>query len=144
VRSVYWHQPASPATDLDPDRDGCGVIWSCAAVPFEGRAVLAAMQAVESVLAAHGFDPLIAVMAHQPRALHLAPLILWDRAQPGRDDAALACHAALRDAFDRLGCYPYRLGTPPLDALPPGLDDHDAVMARLRAALDPAHVLGDR
>lgn len=144
VRSVYWPMAGSPAADLDPDRDGCGVIWSCAAVAFEGAAVLAAMRAVEGVMAAHGFDALIAVMAHQPRALHLAPLILWDRAAPGRDDAALACQASLRDAFARLGCLPYRLGTPPLDALPPSLDDHDAVMARLRDALDPDHVLGDR
>lgn len=144
VRSVYWHQPASPAAGLDPDRDGCGVLWSCAAVPFEGAAVLAAMRAIEAVMAAHGFDALIAVMAQQPRALHLAPLILWDRRLPGRDAAGLACHAALREAFTRLGCLPYRLGTPPLDALPPGNDDHDAVMARLRDALDPTHTLGDR
>lgn len=144
VRSVYWHRPVAPAADLDPDRDGCGVLWFCAAVPFEGAAVLAAMGALEAVMAAHGFDALIAAVAQQPRALHLAPLILWDRAAPGRDAAALACHAALRDAFERLGCLPYRLGTPPLDRLPPGDDDHDAVMARLREALDPTHALGDR
>lgn len=144
VRSVYWPLPASPRADLDPDRDGCGVLWSCAAVPFEGAAVRAAMDAIHAVMAAHGFDPLIAAVAQQPRALHLAPLILWDRARPGGDAAAMACHAALSAAFTALGCLPYRLGTPPLDALPPSADDHDAVMARLRDALDPAHALGDR
>lgn len=144
VRSVYWHKASSPPSGLDPDRDGCGVLWSCAAFPMEGAAVLAAMDAIHAVMSAHGFDPLIAAMGLQPRALHLAPLILWDRDAPGQDAAALACHAALRAAFERLGGLPYRLGTPPLDALPPSTDDHDAVMSRLRDALDPKHALGDR
>lgn len=144
VRSVYWHKPSSPRTGLDPDRDGCGVLWSCAAAPMEGASVLAAMSAIHAVMAEHGFDPLIAAMGLQPRALHLAPLILWDRELPGRDEAALACHKALRSAFEALGFLPYRVGTPPLDALPPSLDDHDAVMSRLRDALDPKHCFGDR
>lgn len=142
VRSVYWHRPASPGTDLDPDRDRCGVLWSCAAVPFEGRAVLAALEATARETASRGFDPLLAAVAQHPRALHLAPLILWDRDAPGRDAEALACHGALTAALQQMGALPYRVGIPPLDALPPSGDDHDAVMARLRAALDPSRTLG--
>ncbi len=142
VRSVYWHRPSSPASDLDPDRDGCGVLWSCAAVPFEGHAVLAALEAASTVLESRGFDPLLAAVAQQPRALHLAPLILWDRDVAGRDAEALACHDALTETLQRLGDLPYRVGIPPLDALPPSDDDHDAVMARLRTALDPQRTLG--
>lgn len=142
VRSVYWHRGASPARDLDPDRDHCGVLWSCATVPMEGHAVRAAMDLTVSALEARGFDPLIAAVAQQPRALHLAPLILWDRDAPGRDAEAMACHAALGEGYARLGLLPYRTGIPPLDALPPSDDDHDAVMARLRTALDPTRTLG--
>ncbi len=142
VRSVYWNKSSSPPAGLDPDRDGCGVLWSCAAVPFEGAAVLTAMNAIATVMSAHGFDTLIAAIGHQPRALHLASLIQWDRAAPGRDAAALLCLAAMREVFERLGYLPYRLGTPPLDVLPPSNDDRSAVLARLRTALDPGHTLG--
>ncbi len=142
VRSVYWCAGASPPSDLDPDRDGCGVLWLCPTVPLIGAAVRDAMLRLEAVMESYGFDPMLAGVAHGARAMHLAPLLLWDRAAPGRDAAAMACHAALVTAMEELGCLPYRVGIPPLDRVPTGDDDRDAVLARLRAALDPGRALG--
>ena len=141
ARSLYWHKPSSPASDLDPERDRCGVLWLCPAVALQGAAVLAAMQRLERVLREHGFDPMLAGVSHGARAMHLAPLLLWDRDAPGRDAAAMACHAAMASAMEALGCPPYRLGIPPLDRAPQGDDDRDAVLERIRGALDPQRVL---
>src|SRR5690606_21412797 len=34
VRSTYWRKRMRVPADLDPDRDRCGVIWLCVALPF--------------------------------------------------------------------------------------------------------------
>jgi 4-cresol dehydrogenase (hydroxylating) len=139
VRSTYWRKGPAPAADLDPERDGCGVIWAVPAVPMEGAAVLRAVTEAGRVLRDWGFDPLLAMTVPTPRVGQLVPLIVYDRDDPAQDERARGCHADLTRAMNALGCLPARAGV--LDAVPPSVDDTDAALARLRDALDPAGVL---
>ncbi|MFO0624278.1 MAG: FAD-binding oxidoreductase [Polyangiales bacterium] len=139
VRSTYWRKGPAPDADLDPERDGCGVIWAVPAVPMEGAAVLRAVTEAERVLRAWGFDPLLAMTAPTPRVAQLVPLIVYDRDDPAQDQRARACHADLTRAMRDQGLLPARAGV--LDAIPPSADDSDAILTRLRDALDPASIL---
>src|SRR5690606_22864476 len=41
LHTVYWREDAAPPLDeMDPDRDGCGLIWLCVALPLDGKAIL--------------------------------------------------------------------------------------------------------
>jgi 4-cresol dehydrogenase (hydroxylating) len=139
VRSTYWRKGPAPAADLDPARDGCGVIWAVPAVPMEGAAVLRAVTEAGRVLREWGFDPLLAMTVPTPRVGQLVPLIVYDRDDPAQDERARGCHADLTRAMNALGFLPARAGV--LDAVPPSVDDTDAALARLRDALDPAGIL---
>ncbi|MEZ4395227.1 MAG: FAD-binding oxidoreductase [Polyangiales bacterium] len=139
LRSAYWRRGAAPLEDLDPERDGCGLIWTVTAVPFSGDAVLRAATRAEAALRAHGFDPLIALTVPTPRVAQLVPLIVFDRDDAAQGARAEACRRELAEAFREMGLYPCRAGV--LDAIPPSVDDTDGVLARLRAALDPAGAL---
>ncbi|MBI5513014.1 MAG: FAD-binding oxidoreductase [Deltaproteobacteria bacterium] len=142
LRSVYWRARAPcPPRDLDPERDGCGVYWACAALPFTGEHALRAFTLAEEVTLARGFEPMLAAVSPTERALHLVALVLFERREPGAEARAKRCHDALLEALSARGYLPFRLGSASRDALPPSRDDADAVLASLRAALDPRGVL---
>ncbi len=141
LRSAYWHKPATPTAALDPDRDRCGVVWACAAVPFRGRDVLRALVIARDELAAHGFDPMLAVATQSERAASVLPTLLYDRDVEGDDARAMRCHDALLARYAAEGWLPYRLGVHSMGALPAATDDSRAVLGRIKAALGPTGVL---
>jgi 4-cresol dehydrogenase (hydroxylating) flavoprotein subunit len=142
LRSVYWRKRAgAPEQALDPDRDRCGVVWSCPTLPLTGSAVERAVLSAERILLAHAIDPLLAMVVQSERTAYLIPLIVYDRDEPGADARALSAHDAVLAALAGEGFLPYRLGIQSMDALPAPRDDFAAVHRRLKRALDPADVL---
>lgn len=141
LRSAYWAKPSAPERDLDPDRDRCGVVWACAALPLRGRDVARLAMVVESVMPAHGFDPMLAIVAPTERCAYAVPSILYDRDEGGADARAKRCHDALLDAFAREQWLPHRLGVGAMERMAGWTDDSAAVLRRVRAALDPAAVV---
>jgi 4-cresol dehydrogenase (hydroxylating) len=141
LRSVYWRKKRPVPEHLDPDRDGCGVLWVCPALPLRGTDVIAAARFAEQELFAHGFEPLLAMIAQTDRTMYLVPLLIYDRDVQGADEAALACHDALLSGFCTRGYLPHRLGIRGASALPPAKDDTAALLARLEAVFDPNGVL---
>jgi 4-cresol dehydrogenase (hydroxylating) flavoprotein subunit len=141
LASTYFRKRTPPPAELDPDRDGCGVLWCCPTLPFRGRDLAAAADLAEQLLLEHGFEPLLAAVAQTERTLYFVPLIVYDRDVPGEDARALAAHDALLSACEVRGWLPYRLGIQSMSMLPPALDDTERVLARLKATLDPARVI---
>lgn len=141
LRSVYWRKGPPPSDDLDPDRDRCGVLWTVPAVPFQGQHIARATRLAEAILRAHEMDPLLAMTVPTERVAQLVPLVVYDRDDPAQEARALACHDELLRAMTAAGYLPCRAGVRATGMIPPSVDDTDAVMQRLRAALDPAGVL---
>ncbi len=147
LHSAYWRMPAaevasSPdAAPLDLGRDGCGVIWACASVPFIGRDVARATRTAEVALTEYGFEPLLAWVAQSERCVYLIPLIVYDRAEAGGDERAFACHEALYQAFSKAGYLPYRLGAQSMHHLPEPTPARRELTQRLKRALDPEGVI---
>jgi 4-cresol dehydrogenase (hydroxylating) len=141
LRSLYWRKRTPIPADIDPDRDRCGALWTAVPLPFEGRATLEIATLLEGLLLEHGFEPMIAMVAHTDRMATMVPLILYDRDVPGEDAKAAACRDAVIAALARAG-YPLgRLGVGSMDALPAPTDAHGSLMARLKRALDPNDIL---
>lgn len=143
LESVYWRKRTErPAgTSPDPERDRCGVLWCCPAVPLRGADVTAATAEVERITLDHGFEPLIACVVQTERVAYLVPLLVYDRDVPGEDERAAACHDALFARMTELGYLPYRLGVQSMRAMPRSRDDTDAVLARIERAFDPHGVI---
>jgi 4-cresol dehydrogenase (hydroxylating) len=142
LQSVYVRKPApAPERDLDPDRDRCGVVWSCPTIPLRGNDVARATALAEHVMLEHGFDPLLAMVVQSERTAYLIPLLVYDRDEPGADACALSAHDATLAVLAGEGFLPYRLGIQSMDALPSPRDDWSSVIRRIKRALDPADVL---
>jgi 4-cresol dehydrogenase (hydroxylating) len=84
---------------------------------------------------------MLVMLGQSERLLTVVPLLLYDRDVPGADAAAMACHDDLVARVHEKGLSLSRLGIHSMDALPPPGDDHGALLARLKRALDPNDIL---
>jgi 4-cresol dehydrogenase (hydroxylating) len=141
LRSLYWRKRMPIPEPIDADRDRCGAIWTSLALPFRGRDVVDLVPALEEVMLAHDLEPMLAMVGQTERALYLIPLVIYDRDVPGADEVAMRCHDAIVAKACAAGYPPYRLGVQSMSALPAPRDDHGALLARLKKALDPNDVL---
>lgn len=139
LSSVYWRKRTPPPAGMDPDRDRCGLLWYAPVAPLTGAHGERLAQLATDVLLRHGFEPMLSLTLVTERALTCVISICYDRDVEGEDTRARACFEELRAALTAEGYHPYRLGI-----LPPenrGDSSYDAVIGRLKAALDPRGVL---
>jgi 4-cresol dehydrogenase (hydroxylating) len=141
LKSVYFKQSRGAPSELHPERDGCGVIWSCPTLPLRGRDCVQAIETAERLFDEHRFEPLFAFVTHGDRAAYFVPMLVYDRAIDGDDARAMACHDTVLSALAGAGYLPHRLGVHSMGALPHARDDYGALILRLKRALDPHDVL---
>ena len=140
MASAYWRKRTAPPTDPDPDRDGCGLLWSSPVLPNTGAHALSLTRAVTDILLAHGFEPQMSISMATERTLICVTTISYDREVPGEDDRAAACYADLNERLLAMGYPPYRWSI-----LSSHLSAGDGAMIRtldaIRRGLDPNNIL---
>lgn len=142
VFSAYWRKKTpAPESDLDPDRDRCGVIFCVPTVPHEGRHVRRALEIAKGSLAKHGFEPVFIIGCFTGRVVYLDAAIHFDREVPGEDERALACRDEMLGRLIGEGYVPYRLGIGSAKLLPEPDGDYAELMGLLKRALDPNDIL---
>lgn len=139
---TYWRKPSPwPSENLNPDRDGCGILWCAPAVPFEGQHVRKAVSIIEETANAYSFEPSIGLNCITERNINVTAAIVYDRQVAGEDERALACYEKMRCMLIEVGYIPYRLSTLSMNALPSGQDDCDQFLNKLKQVLDPNNIL---
>ncbi len=142
IASTYWRKRGDlPKRPLDPVADRCGLMWLAPVGPARGECALEMWSIVERVMLAHGFEPAVSITLITGRAIDCVVSISFDRAEPGEDARALACHAELLAVLNTAGYYPYRLGVQSMTGLPASSPGFKAVVSGIKAALDPAGTL---
>ncbi|MEO1088119.1 MAG: hypothetical protein AAFY88_28125, partial [Acidobacteriota bacterium] len=142
IRMCYWRKPAgAPATELDPDRDRCGVRWYCPSIPATGRDAAALHGIAERRSREFGFEPNLGFLSIHERTLDVTGAIIYDRDVPGEDERAAACHDKILEDCRLYGFSPYRLGIGSMDQLAHLHDSNRRFLSRLEATLDPAGIL---
>ena len=138
---IYWRKQSPVPSKMDPDTDGCGVIWLAPSVPFEGQQVRAALNIVEETAKAHQFEPSFGLQCVTERSIDLTAIILYDREVPGEDERAIACHDEMMQKLATEGYIPYRLSTQSMNSLPLARDDYGKLLQDLKRTLDPNDIL---
>lgn len=143
LRTIYWREAIIPEpAAMDPDRDRCGLIWLCLALPFEGAAILDFAERCHERLARAGMDLNFAVEAASFRVALCYITLSYVRSAEG-DAAALEAYEDLMALALAKGHAPYRLanGAP----LPESLRHapRNDGLRRIRGALDPAGILSE-
>jgi 4-cresol dehydrogenase (hydroxylating) len=143
IRMCYWRQKDGAPEDrpLDPDRDGCGVLWYCPAIPATGRDAVALADIVERRSREHGFEPNVGFLSISERTLDVTGAVVYDRAVAGEDERARACHDAILDDCHQAGYPPYRLGVGSMERMARQRPANRRLLRRLERALDPRGIL---
>ena len=139
LRSCYWRKRAVPET-LDVDRDGCGLVWCSPVAPLDGRHAAAISAIASRILLAHGFEPMISITLLTERAIGCVVSISYDRAIPGEDERAAACHRELLAELNAAGYVPYRLGLDSMDQMRT-TDSFNNLLQALKDSIDPKAIL---
>jgi 4-cresol dehydrogenase (hydroxylating) len=143
LRSMYWRKKTDPTgfSAYDPHRHQCGVVWLHPTLPFIGAHVVKVARLMESVTAAHGFEPLIGMSCATGRIINAYLALIYDRETRGEDERAMACHDELMERLIEKGYPPYRLGVQSMDSIPASGTPYEDLLRALKTAMDPNDIL---
>ena len=140
VASAYWRKKTPPPAVMDPDGDGCGLMWYSPIAPAEAGQAQRLTSLAAEILLSHGFEPQMSLSTVNERTLTCVISICYDRAVDGEDERAAGCHRELERRMAESGFYPYRLGIHSMDALPQG-GVYGDLLRSIKKLLDPNHLL---
>lgn len=138
--STHWRKRVPPPEDVDPDKDGCGLLWCSPVAPATGRHASELVRLSEQLVLDHGFEPMISLSMVSERALTCVISLNYDRAVSGEDGRAAQCHEALLQRLAENGFHPYRLNIASMGYIP----DRDATarfLTGIRKVADPHGIL---
>ncbi len=145
LAGAYWRRPGGlpPGFPVgaNPARDGCGMMWLAPVLPMRGADLLRVHALVEPLFAAHGFDLFETFSMINERVLGGVLTICFDQQDAAEVLRARQCYET---SFARLmgaGYIPYRVGPQSFKALDSGHDTYWSTVARIKAALDPQHII---
>ena len=108
---AYWRSAvARPHSDLNPARDGCGLLWYAPLVPMNGETVRGTVDTVRRVCADHSIEPLINMTSVSDRCFDLTVPILFPQHDGTRTAEARRCFRQLFRTGRDIGVAPYRMG----------------------------------
>jgi len=140
MRSSYWRKRGPVPERMNPDLDGCGLLWCAPIAPSNGASVTELSQIVHETLTAFEFEPMISLTMITERAVACVASIHYDREVAGQDQQAQACYDALvRKLMDR-GYYSYRLGIQSMAQMNAD-SGYGRLLQSLKNAVDPNGVL---
>ena len=142
VRQAYFksHQK-KPDKDVDPARDGCGLVWIGPVVPFTSGHVMKALSLTKQIFDKHEFDFFAEVIVESARSVILLVGVFYDKQDAADAARALAWYHEARDAYVAHGYPPYRAT---LMSMATALDANPqakAFLASLKQAVDPQNLI---
>jgi 4-cresol dehydrogenase (hydroxylating) len=140
LASTYWRKRFPPPADMDPNQDGCGLLWCSPVAPADGAQAEELVALASEILLQYGFEPAISLTMITERSLACVISITYDRHVAGEDEKASACHGELLRRLSDAGFYCYRMtsqSSAGLEASP----GYDRVLRSLKRSLDPNQIL---
>ncbi len=130
-----------PACDIDPARDGCGLLWFAPVVPLASRHVEPVRSLCEACFERHGFDFAMSFIMANPRSVVMLMAILYDRESPAESARAAALYEELASSVAAAGYQQYRTSVHHMHRVLAANPAFARTAAAIKQALDPHNVL---
>jgi 4-cresol dehydrogenase (hydroxylating) len=139
----YWRskRPVSPAAEINPARDNCGLMWFAPIIPMTRDDVFAFRRIVEPILGKYGFEACLTFTAVNERCFDCTLPLLYDKDDPTEVSKAQDCYLELVESCREHGYIAYRLGLQSMQAETRRDDVFWNVATTLKRALDPEGIL---
>jgi hypothetical protein len=126
--------------DMNPDRDGCGLMWFAPLVPMEAPVVRDFVQEVVKVCLYFNLDPLITLTSTSDRCFDATIPILFNKELLGDSERAKKCYSELLNFCIKMGLFPYRLVVDHMNLVSNPSTAFN-MRSKIKAALDPKNIL---
>jgi 4-cresol dehydrogenase (hydroxylating) len=140
LASAYWRKRSPPPKTMDPDRDGCGLMWYSPVAPAEGSHAVLLAEICSGILLRHGFEPMISITLNSDRSIICVVSLTYDREVPGEDERAHRCCRELESELTARGYPPYRLGIQSMEQMSAG-GAYGRLLSAIKRHVDPENIL---
>ena len=140
LASSYWRKRTPPPPNMDPDRDGCGLMWCSPLAPAEGTHAATIVELSSKILLERGFEPQLSITLNSERTIICVISLTYDRGVEGEDERAASCYRELEMKLAAKGYFPYRLGIQSMDLM----NDTGAygwLLSSIKNMVDPVGIL---
>jgi 4-cresol dehydrogenase (hydroxylating) flavoprotein subunit len=142
VRFAYFKsRQARPRSDVNPVRDGCGLIWFAPVAPLTGSHVNRVFDLCRPVFREHGFDFSVSVIVVNPRSVVLLMEIFYDKADPAETARARALYEDLCGLTVRAGYQQARTNPAYMHRLLEPVPQYQRLLDSMKRAVDPCGIL---
>jgi 4-cresol dehydrogenase (hydroxylating) len=139
--STYWRKRTPPPQRMDPDRDGCGLMWCSPVAPNDSRCAAELTGIARELCLRHGFEPAISITVLHERTIACVIALTYDRGVEGEDRRAKACYNDLLSALAEKGYHSYRLGVGGMDSMGDDTGNYAQLLSDVKELFDPNGVL---
>lgn len=130
-----------PTANIDPARDGAGLIWLAVVSPLTGRHTGELVRLCEPVFHEHGFDWSCTFIMVNPRSVMGLIEIFYDKTDPDECTRAQALYDELAAVTLRAGYQQYRTSIAYGERLMEAAPEFQRMMNAMKAAVDPNHII---
>jgi 4-cresol dehydrogenase (hydroxylating) len=143
LQLAYWSSGAEVrhGQEMDPARDGCGLIWYPPLIPMRPERVRVYVDMVERVCTAYRIEPLITLTSLSDRCFDSSVPLLFRRKVPDETASAQACYRALLEAGRAQGFLPYRMAIDAMDWVIRPETPFWQLVADIKKVFDPTGII---
>jgi 4-cresol dehydrogenase (hydroxylating) len=142
VRFAYFKsRQERPHSDVNPVRDGCGLIWFGPVAPLTGGHVNRVLDLCRPVFREHGFDFSVSLIVVNPRSGVVLMQIFYDKADPAEAARASVLYEHLFGLTARAGYQQYRTNVANMHRLLAPVPQYQRLLDSMKRAVDPAGTL---
>ncbi len=142
VRFAYFKsRQGRPTSDVNPARDGCGLIWFGPVAPLTGNHVNRVLELCRPVFHEHGFDFSASVIVVNPRSAVVLMQIFYDKTDPDETARAKSLYEELFGLTLRAGYQQYRTNVANMHRLLEPVPQYQRLLDSMKRAVDPSGVL---
>lgn len=142
VRFAYFKsRQGRPSSDVNPVRDGCGLIWFAPVAPLTGSHVSRVLELCRPRFREHGFDFSVSLIVVNPRSAVVLMEIFYDKTDPAETARARALYEDLWRSTARAGYQQYRTNVACMDRLLAPVPQYQRLLESMKKAVDPCSTL---
>ena len=140
---AYWTSGGAVrlGQEMDPARDGCGLIWYPPLIPMRPERVRVYVDMVERICSAHRIEPLITLTSLSDRCFDSSVPLLFRRSDPDETASAQACYRALLETGRAEGFLPYRMAIDAMDWVIRPETPYWQLVSKIKSAFDPTGII---
>jgi FAD/FMN-containing dehydrogenase len=127
--------------DLNPDHDGCGLIWFSPLLPMLSSTMKTYLDTVQSIMTEYKFPPVITFSCLSGACFDSTVPILFSKENQDTVDRAHACYEALFLACQKHGFLPYRYPIHFLHRIVDAQSPYWQLVSTLKRAVDPYNIV---